>query len=94
VKKECKKSRSTGARKIKEHGSAKAKAQNLRPKKERESASTKSFPQERESASTKPNKKGCAQLCTKHVWLFHKQQGLFCLFHYFTKRPVLAKHIL
>jgi hypothetical protein len=48
------------ARKIEECGSANAKAQNLRPKKERESASAKSFPQEREAL-----KKARAQLCLK-----------------------------
>ncbi len=43
------------AGKIKERGSAKA--QNLRPKKERESASAKSSAKERESASAKRKKK-------------------------------------
>jgi hypothetical protein len=43
-----------GARK---RGSANAKARNLRPKKERESASAKGFRRERESASAKTQKK-------------------------------------
>jgi hypothetical protein len=43
-----------GARKTR---SANAKARNLRPKKERESASVKGFRQERESASAKTQKK-------------------------------------
>jgi hypothetical protein len=46
-----------GAQKIKERGSANAKARNLRPKKERESASAKSSAKERESASAKRKKK-------------------------------------
>ncbi len=45
-----------------ERESANAKARNLRPKKERESASAKSSAKERESASAKRKKKG-AQLC-------------------------------
>jgi hypothetical protein len=49
------------ARKIEELGSAKAKARNLRPKKECESASVKSIPYECESAGAKP-KKARAQL--------------------------------
>ncbi len=50
------------ARKIKEHGSTNAKAQNLRPKKERESASAKSFDRKRESASAKTKKSECPAL--------------------------------
>jgi hypothetical protein len=50
--KECEKR----AQKIKEHGSVKAKARNLRPKKEHESASAKSSAQEHESASAKTKK--------------------------------------
>ncbi len=46
-----------GAQKILERGSVNAKARNLRPKKERESASAKSSAQERESASAKRKKK-------------------------------------
>jgi hypothetical protein len=47
-----------------ERKSANAKEQNLRPNKERESASVKSFPQERESASVKPKKKRWSALPT------------------------------
>ncbi len=49
-------------RKIKERGSANAKAQNLRPKKERESASVQSSVKERESASAKRKKSVCPAL--------------------------------
>jgi hypothetical protein len=49
--------KSTKNQGVRERERMNAKARNLRPKKERESASTKSFPQERESASAKPKKK-------------------------------------
>ncbi len=52
-----KSAKNRGARKIKERGRANSKAQNLRPKKERESASAKSSAQERESTSVKRKKK-------------------------------------
>ncbi len=52
-----KSAKNLGARKIKERGSANAKARNLRPKKERKSASAKSSAKERESASAKRKKK-------------------------------------
>jgi hypothetical protein len=45
-----------------ERESANAKARNLRPKKERESASVKSFVEERESASAKTKKSACPAL--------------------------------
>jgi len=50
---------STSAKKLvaRKRGSAKAKARNLRPKKERKSASAKVFRRERESASAKTKKK-------------------------------------
>jgi hypothetical protein len=52
-----KRAKNLGARKIKERGGANAKARNLRPKKERESASVKSSAKERKSASAKRKKK-------------------------------------
>jgi hypothetical protein len=58
-----KSAKNLGARKIKERESANTKAWNLRPKKERESASAKSSAQERESASAKRKKKACPALC-------------------------------
>jgi hypothetical protein len=53
---EREKSRSAGAQK-RDRKSAIAKVRNLRPKKERESASVKSSAKERESASAKRKKK-------------------------------------
>ncbi len=57
-----KSAKNLGARKIKERGSANAKARNLRPKKERESASAKSSAKEREMHA-RSVKKARAQLC-------------------------------
>jgi hypothetical protein len=64
-------------RKIKERGSANAKAQNLRPKKEHESASVKSSAKERESASAKRKKKRVPSSADSSRRFF---TGLSCFF--------------
>jgi hypothetical protein len=60
-----KSAKNQGARELE---SAKAKVRNLRPKKERESASAKSSAEERESASTKRKKNRV--LSSAFQWLF------------------------
>jgi hypothetical protein len=85
---ECEKSRSAKNQGTRERQSANAKARNLRPKKERESASAKSYAKERKSASAKLKKKhvpssGLDQVCT----------GLFHPFHT-SLLPVVGKLLL
>ncbi len=60
-----------GARKIKERESANAKARNLKPKKERESASAKSSAKERESASAKRRKKRVPSSDIRYVYVLY-----------------------